>query len=131
MQVRAYRFNFPNSTYCVQDIGTFLQKDDELRISVAGFITNPNFMNRAWHGYVVRLSNTSTMENNYYYDTAEERFEHYKIRYNNGEEYTGGYFQGDIDGNYSMGALFGSPLKLSDDCNKYYTTPAPKIEILP
>jgi len=109
--INTYRFLLPaavNTNIYLQDIGTILSDPDNLRISVAGYVRTDSQI-RAWHGYTEGgLSATSTLTNNYYGDTNKQ-YEHYKIRYDQNNEYTGGYFYGDN----SMCALFGTPLTLS------------------
>jgi hypothetical protein len=128
--ISAFHFSFPDASYYVQDIGTFLQEDGDVRISVAGFKNEYPTQHRAWHGYVVGLSAGSIMTNNYYFAANSDLYEHYKIRYYNGEEYTGGYFQGVIQGTYSECALFSTPLKLSDDCD-YFEFSKANEELVP
>ena len=123
--IRAYRFQFPSgSRYSVQDIATLQLTDATFRISVAGFAINlfsAPLQTRAWHGYMIGLSPTSIMQNNYYYNTSEQ-YEHYKIRYQKDpnspiyKEYTGGYFQSAFENC----ALFGTPLTLFDECDHLY-----------
>ena len=126
---RAYHFIMPNSIYHIQDIGTFLQDNDSLRISVAGFTSSaPPVQFSAWHGHIYRLSSTSSMMNNYYFETNVELYKHYKIGYSDGEEYTGGYFEGETNGVYSTCALFSSPLKLNVVCDNIYPSDPPYIE---
>ena len=63
------------------------------------------------------------MTNNDYYGNPIGNYEHYKIKYQYvfgslfPKEYTGGYFESD----YEMGALFGSPLTVSNECDHHYT----------
>jgi hypothetical protein len=125
----SYHFGLDGAHH-VQDIGTIMQ-DNELRISVAGFTsTDTPVQYSAWHGYVSGLSNLSTMVNNYYFDTGDEDFRHYKIGYFDGEEFAGGCFQGDIDNTYSTCALFSSPLKLNDDCHELDISEYPFVEAI-
>jgi len=127
--VRAYRFNFPSTTrYYLQDIGITKLTNNTFRISVAGFKRDPfnPTQTMAWYGYVPGLSTTINMENNDYFETGEH-FEHYKIRSQQLNDYTGGYFQS-IDG---MGALFGTPLTLADDCDDRYQSDYTELESIP
>jgi len=121
--IPAYRFSLTNDHYFVQDIGTILTKD-ALQISVAGFMTKQGSIYReAWHGYVLGLSLSSVMLNNYYNYSGlfNGDYEHYKIRYHQDpntslyQEYTGGYFQR----NPTKCVLFGTPLTTSDCDNLY------------
>jgi len=134
--INAYRFNFPNATtskYYIQDIGMLGVVDvANPRISVAGYTINPVIappLYMAWYGFVLGLSNISRMDNNYYLGSPHDQYQHYKLRGDGfGHEYTGGYYQGNIDGNLSMCALFGSPLKNSPDCDHPYRTPTVIVE---
>ncbi|MCL2042319.1 MAG: T9SS type A sorting domain-containing protein [Bacteroidales bacterium] len=127
--LRAYRLLVPpaTSSLCLQDIGTIQVAANNFRISVAGYVRTDS-QHRAWHGYTMGvLSNTSTLTNNFYYDT-DKQYEHYKIRYDQttGKEYTGGYYQDNI----SMRVLFGSPLNILEPCDHIMTSPISNIETL-
>jgi len=125
IQIPAYRYSFPsNDRYSVQDIGTQLTSSS-LRISVAGFRSSPT-QTVAWHGYVVGLSTTIRMRNKDYSMPFIGNYEHYKIRYDQQNEYTGGQYQG----NNGMYALFGTPLKPADDCEKNYQSNYPEPDNL-
>jgi len=116
-RVRAIRFRLQlDDIYYVQDIGTILNHN-VLRISVAGFRRYFS-QNIAWHGYMIGSPNSVMMNNDY--DGLGD-YEHYKIRYQAGDEYTGGYFQ-NVD---EMGALFGAPpLTVFNECGpNYYSDP--------
>jgi len=132
--ISSYHYNFistPDTKYLVQDIRTILQEDGEVRFSVAGYMTDVPMPVRtlAWHGYVLGLSSAISMTNNYYYGTSYEQYKHYKIRYDlQGNEYTGGYFQGNVQGNFSMCALFGSPLRNAPYCDHHLTGTFPDLE---
>jgi len=129
--VRAYHFTLPGIAYFVQDIGTTRLNATTSRISLAGFKTDlsPNIVHDiAWHGHLTRLSSTSNMINNYYnYNNLLNFYEHYKIRYQNGNEYTGGSFRGSS----GRGALFATPLTLADECDSLYTSEEPMHEDIP
>jgi hypothetical protein len=117
-QVTAYQFNFyswADNSFYVQDIGT-IQDGNNIRISVAGNARLSSGF-RAWHAYAIGLSNNGTFINNFY-GSGYDLYEHYKIRYQQGEEYTGGYYQE----NTTKRALFGTPLKSADDCDSHYTS---------
>jgi hypothetical protein len=111
--VRAYRFNFQlTDTYYVQDIGAVRFTNNTFRISVAGFSRNLFIAPAhavAWHGYITGLSTFNNMRSNSYHGVFGD-FEHYKIRYKQGQDYTGGYCQKVNE----MYALFATPLTLSD-----------------
>ena len=115
--INKYIFTIPNYvTLDIQDIGTIYENGD-VGISVAG-IRNQHtlpLLNQAWHGYVHGLSLSSIMRNNHYTDAAAY-YEHYKVRYYNGEAYTGGFYQ---KAN-SRCALFATPLRGPDYCNFIY-----------
>ena len=126
--VTAYRFRFPFiwtiGRFDVQDIGT-IQFQNNFRISVVGSY-GWNVDKVAWHGYVVGLSSTSIMRNNFYGTTAHGEYEHYKIRYNQlYEDVTGGYYQNSTQ----MCALFGTPLTLAPNCD--YLAPSETPELQP
>jgi len=117
--ISIYRFTNPYYvSYSIQDIGAIFENGD-VGISVAGFRWQhtPPVMNHAWHGYVHGLFSTSSMRNNIY-TGASEWYEHYKIRYDNGVTYTGGYYRG----NNSTSALFATPLRGPDECDFIYWT---------
>ena len=121
IMVGAYRFTLPGIEYNIQDVGTFQLSLSNLRISVAGFKRNPTIdplRSVAWHGYyMIGYSPVIGMINNDYYGPYPSDYEHYKIRYHEDKEYTGGYFQ-----NYTeQCALFGTPLTLSDCDNIYHS----------
>jgi len=111
----------PSVICCVQDIGT-IHDNGTTHISVAGYLDDGQ-MHHAWHGSVNGLSGAS-MNNNNYFGSGNDRYEHYKIRYNPyqlGKEYTGGYFQSDDE----MGALFGTPMINAPLCDYRYDSPVP------
>jgi len=125
----AYHFVIPGYSYHLQDIGTIVQDDGQFRISVAGYTSSaPPVQYKAWHGYVLGPSNSSTMENNYYYKNIDEQFKNYKIGYYDGEEYTSGYFEGEINTVNSMCAFFSSPLNHYFPCDDPYTSSYPYTE---
>jgi len=127
----AYHFNIPGFEHNIQDIGTIVENNGQLRISVAGFTRSGlPVVYKAWHGYVLGLSNSSTMENSYHFDTDDEKYRHYKIGYYDGKEYTGGSYQGEIQSTYSTGALFSSPLISTNICNPPITSDTPSDEII-
>jgi hypothetical protein len=70
----------------------------------------------AWYGYVNGISVTNPMRNSNFRPVSSNWYKHYKIRYNTGEAYTGGDYQGDGE----MGVLFGTPQKYAPDCNLNY-----------
>jgi len=114
-------YHFTNSLkeiFYVQDIST-IEKEHEIHISVAGYMIENGapFQHQAWHGYVTGLSSTSIMRNNNYYGTASDRYEHYKVKYHNGNVYTGGFFQGRSN---SGSVLFATPQIYSDECDHTY-----------
>ena len=104
-----------DNSFNIQDIGTILDGNN-IRISVAGNAKLSSGF-RAWHAYTISLSSTGTFINNFY-GSGPVLYEHYKIRYQQGEEYTGGYYQ-NIN---SKRALFGTPLKSADGCDSHYTS---------
>jgi len=121
-----YHFNLPEGSYFVQDIGTFQLTGNSFRISVAGFKRELTHT-VAWHGYTVGLSTSSNMMNNDYNGPFIGNYEHYKIRYNGGNEHTGGYFEGDD----RMCALFGTPLSAADFCDNIYPSKETKYQPIP
>jgi len=134
IQVPAYRFSFSGDyNYSVQDIGTIQSISGVPRISVAGFkrqtLAAPAY-SVAWHGYVTGLSTTTVMRNTDYFGIQRD-FEHYKIRYQGGNEYTGGYFQSYFQSPNEMGALFGTPLTIAPDCDRRYLSDAPIFDNIP
>ena len=121
-QISAYRF-FPHHVrdirIYVQDIGTILVNNN-ISISLAGYAGGNVFVqSSAWLGNIMGLSSTSNVQNNHYYGAVDSKYKHYKVRYNNGETYTGGNFQDDL----TMSFLFGSPLKIAPTCDYIYTSP--------
>jgi len=94
--------------YCVQDIFA-IEEDNDIRISVAGYCVTSS-RHEAWYGEVTGLSNMSTMKNNNYYGSDTD-YEHYKVKYHNGEIYTGGFFK-----DFNAGVLFGTPRKIAENC---------------
>ena len=135
--IRAYRYgpilSFDKTRFCVQDVGMFEVNDiANPRISVVGYIEHepvPATQSIAWHAYVLGPSFNSTMRNNYYFGSAYEWYKHYKIkRTNPGNEYTGGDYQGSVEGNFSGCALFGTPLIYADQCDHPETFPVPSLE---
>ncbi|MDR2970712.1 MAG: T9SS type A sorting domain-containing protein [Bacteroidales bacterium] len=130
--VRAYHFNYPNTAmYFVQDIGIIRLTAANSRISVAGFKVNLDasvLHAVAWHGYVPVLPNFPMSNNDYYYVPDNDFYEHYKIRYNqSGKEYTGGSFRSADE----MGALFGTPLTTSYECDDRYYSDDPEMGHIP
>ena len=132
--IGAYRFNlsiWENNRFYVQDIGTIIISDAIInpRISVSGYMIKNSMplQHQAWHGYVHTIPTISNMTNNFYYGTGvDDRYEHYKIRYDqNQKEYTGGYFQDNV----STCALFGSPLMPAPTCDHHVTSPTPDIDL--
>ncbi|MCL2511578.1 MAG: T9SS type A sorting domain-containing protein [Bacteroidales bacterium] len=126
LTVPAVRFGLPGR-YFVQDVGTIQATPNSFRISVAGLKADPtptptpimSFI--AWHGYV-DASFVFPMRNNDYHSIFyHTSYEHYKIRYQGGSDYTGGSFQ-DIG---RMGALFGTPRTTAPDCDNHYQSEDP------
>jgi len=122
-QISAYQYGMEIGSVYLQDIGMSHKNDiEEPLISVAGFVTHgpsPS-TSYAWHGDVRGISNLTTMTNNNY-SRLDGFFEHHKIRYDQmGKTYTGGVFQGNLQGNYSDCALFGTPLEYAPDCDHHY-----------
>ena len=126
--VTAYHFKFPlpgfaAGNFYVQDIGTILVAPNNPRISVAGgFGRNLNMA--AWHGYVGGLSATNPLTNNFYRNLYIGEYEHYKIRHQQGDDYTGGFYQRADE----MGALFSTPMQLFDGCDNLPTSDIPNLE---
>jgi len=107
--------------YWVQDI-LITETNDNILISVAGFMRTPT-QHQAWYGGVTGyLSAASTMDNNNYISTSPTgSYEHHKVRYNNiGETYTGGWSR---DYN-SGGTLFGTPRTNAPYCDNPYPVPS-------
>jgi len=101
--------------FYVQDILT-IEENNDIRISVAGYVRTPA-QHQAWYGDVTGLSGTSTLSNHYYYDASTlDPYEHYKVRYHNGETYTGGFVYSNTFGR----VLFGTPLMDTGDCDDHY-----------
>ena len=117
--VTYYHFaNSPDKTFYVQDISVI---NDAVSISVAGYTISSQLpsQHQAWHGYVTGLSFTSSMRNNFYYGSSTQLYEHYKVRYNNGVAYTGGYFQDLFPGD----VLFATPLVSAEKCDHIEQSP--------
>jgi hypothetical protein len=113
-----------NSKYNVQDIGMFDPNDAiSPRISVVGFVEDGvPLRTMAWHGYVLGLSPTAAMNNNFYFGSVSEEYMHYKIKGNPlGNEFTGGYHQS----TWEKSALFGTPLTIADNCDHRYSSAPP------
>jgi hypothetical protein len=128
--IRAFRFSSPSSIhYYVQDIGTLRLPNNIFRISVAGFIRSPWVLpvqSMAWHGYLQNLADP--LKNNIYNSSTgpvSGDYEHYKIRHQLGNEFTGGYFQNINE----MCALFGTPLTASD-CDIHYESDEPELQYI-
>ena len=132
-QITAYQYvqaiSARDGDFYLQDIGMSIVNDFENPlISVAGSIKNvkhPSW-SYAWHGYVQGISNSNRMTNNDYFGQDGKFWEHHKIRYDQmGKTYTGGYFQGFLNGNFSNCALFGTPLESAPNCDHIYKTEFP------
>ena len=121
--VPAYRFQMPHDKYHVQDIGAIRLANNTTRISVAGFRTEPS-QSVAWHGYVDGISTALWMRNNDYSGTSI-LYEHYKIRHQGLDDYTGGSFYKVTE----RGALFATPLTPADDpdCDDNYPSDFPDV----
>lgn len=112
--VRAYRFNFNQyvvNSFYVQDIGT-IQDGAYNRISVVGNVRWGS-QNLAWHLYMLGLSGTSTVTNNFFDINANAKYENYKIRHQSGIDYTGGHYQKDDE----KCVLFSKPLTIAPNCD--------------
>jgi len=117
--VDAYHFSWgtPLNKFYVQDIET-IAEDIDISISVAGYMIRDSlpFTRQAWYGTKLGLpGSTNIMDNNNYFGSSIDRYEHYKVKYYNGIAYTGGYFQN----NRSMSVLFSTP-QIASDCDYPY-----------
>ena len=132
-QISVYQFSFitiMGTVFCVQDVNMVIDDTVKQRVFVAGFTSAPTFVPTqpmAWFASISGFSNTSIMDNYFYYGTAFSRYEHYKIRFNQSNEvYTGGHCQSII----SRGAMFGTPLTYAEDCYNKYKHPIDYIDNL-
>jgi hypothetical protein len=57
------------------------------------------------------------MNNNNYYGSSTDQYEHYKVKYHNGNACTGGFFQGRAN---AGSALFGTPMVNAPHCDNTY-----------
>jgi len=80
--------------------------------------------------YVLGGAFNTIMSNTYFSGDYYERYENHKIRrYHLDNEYTGGFFQGSVEGSYSRCALFGTPLTYTQGgCEYTNYFPVPVLE---